>query len=186
MNYVQLLDTDINSNAVWDAIFPVLESNNLLEQPQIALTSLSGKDWIEGTGKIADLKYPEKYYSQLHDSLLGTEVEKLIKRYSAFYRWRLLRLAPHTTYSIHKDSLTAHQENIRIHIPLQTNPHSFLCFYDQYPISGNRTSVLHEHLTVNNSYLVNTSGLHTAVNYGKTQRYHIVGIKYENSNNRTQ
>ena len=35
------------------------------------------------------------------------------------------------------------------------------------------------------SYFVNTSGFHTAVNYGDDNRYHIVGVRYENSTDRT-
>ena len=34
-------------------------------------------------------------------------------------------------------------------------------------------------------YFVNTSGFHTAVNYGDDHRYHIVGVRYESSIDRT-
>jgi hypothetical protein len=185
MEYVTLVDSNIDAEKIWEDLYPVLEKNNLLEVSQVSLTSVAGNSWTESIGRIADLKFPEKYFSTINHDLKGTELDRTISKYPNFYRWRLLRLSPKTTYSIHKDSLDNFQTNLRLHIPIDSNDQSFLCFFDQVPAAGKSVSVRYEHLKVGNSYEVNTSGLHTAVNYGNTHRYHIVGVRYENSNNRT-
>ena len=185
MEYVKLLDTNIDSNQIWQELYPILEAHDLLDVPQVGLTSLSGNDWFDCVGKISDLRHPEKYYSTVNTPLKNTVVERIINHYSSFYRWRLLKINPKQTYSIHKDAFSEKHINLRLHIPLITNPHAFLCFYKDAPVPGKDVTVRHEHLKEDCSYIVNTSGLHTAVNYGTTHRYHIVGVKYENSNNRT-
>lgn len=185
MEYVKLLDTHLNSKLLWDELYPILDNNGLTELNQVSLTSVGGNNWTESTGKIKDLKHPERYYSTINQALKGTILETVLSSYKEFYRWRLLRLTPGQTYSIHSDSLNKQTRNIRLHIPLVTNPHSFLCFYDSMPSSGSSSDVKFYHLEENSSYLVDTTGLHTAVNYGTTNRYHIVGVKYENRDNRT-
>ena len=52
------------------------------------------------------------------------------------------------------------------------------------PLNTKETGVKHYHLEEGKSYFVNTSGFHTAVNYGDDNRYHIVGVRYENSTDR--
>jgi len=118
----------------------------------------------------------------INKSLRGTSVEDFISNYSEYYRWRLMTLEPKTTYSIHSDGLPGNK-NLRLHLPLQTNSQSFLCFYDR-PVHSGSQLVHHYNLLVNNVYEVNTTGLHTAVNYGNNTRYHLVGVRYESSINR--
>lgn len=186
MEYITLLDSDINSKAIWDELYPILVEHNLHHQQQVSLTSLNGDSWIESVGRLSDLDHPEKYYSTVHYALKNTLTEQLILRYKSFYRWRLLCIPPKQTYSIHRDSLNPKLKNIRIHIPLVTNDDAFMCFLDTMPENGSTSNVKYYNLKENNSYLADTSDLHTAVNYGKTHRYHIVGVKYESRDNRAQ
>lgn len=187
MEYVKLLDTDIDTDTLVNEVNNLIANYNLEHFPQISLTSIDGQnDWQCATGKLHLLKHPERYYSTVIDALSGTYIAECIQRYSAFYRWRLLRLDGRSTYSIHSDSNGNLQKNIRLHIPVITNPESFLCFYPKRPTSGNVVNVHYEHLKEGNSYVVDTTGLHSAVNYSTHTRYHIVGVRYENSNNRPQ
>lgn len=187
MGLVETIDNDIDSSKIWDEVYNLLlVKDELKDLDQISLTSVDGADdWTCSVGRISKLQYPERYYSTLNRTLVGTELEKLLTRYPQYYRWRLMKLEPKKTYSVHKDSNDT-ADNLRMHIPLQTNEGCFLCFYVSVPLNKQYSRVKHEHLETGKSYLVNTSGFHTAVNYGDTQRYHIVGVKYENSNNRTQ
>jgi hypothetical protein len=184
---VQVIDSNIDHSSIWDELYNlVIIKHGLGDLDQISLTSTDGKDdWTCSTGRIANLQYPERFYSTINNTLKGTETEKLLNMYPEYYRWRLMKLAPKKTYSVHKDG-NDNADNIRMHIPLQTNEACFLCFYVSVPLNKQYSRVKHEHLALGNSYTVNTTGFHTAVNYGDTNRYHIVGVKYENSNNRTQ
>jgi hypothetical protein len=145
---------------------------NQIVEPQMSLTSVLGDDnWNESTGKIKDLRYPEKAYSVVNESLKGSYIEELILAFPDFTRWRLLKLASRTNYSIHHDSDNGKQ-NLRIHIPVVTNSDSYLMFFDK------RTEPKMYHLEAGSSYRVNTTGLHSAINFGTEDRYHIVGVKY--------
>jgi hypothetical protein len=88
-----------------------------------------------------------------------------------------MKVIPRATYSIHPDGLPF-RENIRLHIPVITNSKAFLTFYDVMPGDDTTVRVYHANLKAGNSYEVNTTKLHTAVNYGDHDRYHIVGVKY--------
>ena len=84
----------------------------------------------------------------------------------------MLRLDSHSNYSIHSDSDNG-KKNIRVHIPVITNPDAYLMFFDE------RTEPKMYHLEAGCSYRVNTTGFHSAINFGWQDRYHIVGVKYE-------
>lgn len=153
---------------------------------QLSLTSVTGEDdWTCSTGRISECKFNERLYRTVNKSLRGTYIEECINRYPEYYRWRVMFLAPMSTYSIHRDSLSDGMNNYRLHIPVRTNKDSFLCFYDDKPQSGETLDVRYEHLETGNSYRVNTTGLHTAINHGYEMRIHIVGVTYESSNNWT-
>lgn len=187
MGLVEQLHDNIDSEKIWQEIYTLLLSQDELKNlDQISLTSIDGNDdWTCSVGRISTLEYPERYYSTINKTLAGTELEKTLNRYPQYYRWRLMKIDPKKTYSVHKDG-NAISDNLRIHIPLQTNEGCFLCFYLTVPLNQKDSVVRHVHLETGKSYIVNTTGFHTAVNYGNTQRYHLVGVKYENSNNRTQ
>lgn len=185
MNYVQVIDTNIDHEKLSHEVKHLIQSHNLEKYSQISLTSIGGNDdWFCSVGKIKDINHPERYYSTINHSVVGTYIHDLILKYSSFYRWRLMKLTPKTTYTIHPDGDQNHN-NFRLHIPVITNPDCFLCFFNQKPESGKDINVRYEHLSVGKSYEVNTTNLHTAVNYSFADRYHIVGVRYENSDNRT-
>jgi len=184
MGLVEFAD-EIDTHQIWQDLYPVLVEHNLLDKNQISLTSVSGdNDWTCSIGKMKDLQYPERYYSTTNKAFTDTSIEALFNKYPQYYRWRLLKIAPKQTYSVHMDSID-NRDNIRIHIPVKTNERAFLAFYLHAPTNKKEVGVRHFHLEEGKSYLVNTSGFHTAVNYGDDNRYHIVGVRYENSTDRT-
>lgn len=166
---------------------PVLQKDvtNLLDQidgwhyDQISLTSPTGNDeWLCSTGRIVDLKFPEKYYSTINKSLEGTYIHTLINQYKDYYRWRLLHLHAMSTYTVHCDSLSDKQ-NLRLHIPVWTNKDCYLSFYSDKVEDGKELSVTNHHLAESNVYEINTTSWHSAVNYSGESRWHIVGVRYE-------
>lgn len=179
MTPILLLDSDIQILKLQECTRKFLSDHNLQNADQVTLTSVDGKDdWSCGNGELSKLPFPEEEYNKLNDSLTGTYIGSIILKYSNFYRWRLLKVAPKRTYSIHADAVSG-QVNKRIHIPIVTNSDAFFVFYDQNP-SDNSTTTIHSHnLKVGRVYEIDTSGFHTAVNYGLTDRYHLVGIRYE-------
>lgn len=180
MEYVKTIDNNIDHELLYTEVKQLLGAHNLWDQAQVSLTSVDGNDdWACTVGKIHLLKYPERYYSTVNHSLKDLYIAELIARYKDFYRWRLLRLDGRSCYSIHSDRNAGELQNVRLHIPVHTNPHAFLCFYDSMPQAGTVTPVTYEHLAPGASYRVNTTGLHTAINHSTQYRYHIVGVKYE-------
>lgn len=185
MQYVQLVDTDIDAERLKSEVFKLLLDHNLSDKQQVSLTSITGDDdWQCSVGKIHLLNKPERFYSAINNSLSGSYIEQLIKKYPSYYRWRLLRLLPRETYTVHADS-NNNSINYRLHIPIVTNSQSFLAFCTAMPADKSNVTFYFEHLQAGNSYMVNTTNYHTAVNYGSETRYHMVGVRYESSNHRT-
>jgi hypothetical protein len=185
MQQVQLVDSDINAEKLKADVFKLLNDHKLFELQQVSLTSISGDDdWQCSVGKIHLLDRPERFYSTINKSLHGSYIEELINRYPKYYRWRLLRLLPRETYTVHADS-NNQKANYRLHIPVVTNDQAYLSFCTSVPKNKSNVMFYFEHLEVGNSYMVDTTNYHTAVNYGSETRYHIVGVRYENSNNRS-
>lgn len=176
--YVKIVNSQVDFLSLKKDIFSLIDSQNLSEYDQISLTSITGdNDWLCSVGKITDLPFKERFYSTINKACIGTSIETLIKQYSNYYRWRLMKIKPRRTYSVHKDGLGV-SNNIRLHVPITTNPDCFLCFYEDLPSSGKTIQVHYEHLSTGNVYEVNTTNFHTAVNYGTIDRYHIVGVRY--------
>lgn len=185
MNHCKLIHSDIDIGRLESDVTALLAEFDLQDQPQVTLTSVTGdNDWHSANGKIHLLKRPERFYSTVNSGIQGTYIHELIQRYPDFYRWRLLKLSGRSTYSIHPDGMGT-QTNLRLHIPVTTNPGCFLAFYETMPLHGHSQTVTHYQLRPGNSYQMNTTKLHTAVNYGITDRYHIVGVRYESSDNRS-
>lgn len=184
--YISVIHTDIDHVRLQAEVLDFITRHDLGNLQQISLTSVLGDDdWYCAVGKIHNLQYPERYYSVLNKSLTDSYTAELLSRYPEYYRWRLLKLEGKHTYTVHSDG-DGVSENIRLHIPVMTNPQAFLCFLEHKPTSGDTVAVEYQHLEAGNSYRVNTTGQHTAVNYDFRDRYHIVGVKYESSNNRSQ
>lgn len=179
MDRILTLPSKINIFKLQSCLRQILSNHNLHDNNQVTLTSLDGKDdWECANGSFSTLPYPESDYKILNDSLTDTYIGSIIRKYSNFYRWRLLKIAPNRTYSIHKDAYTG-QINKRIHIPIVSNPDAFFIFYDNKPDDGIESVINSYNLKVGKVYEVNTTGFHTAVNYGDTDRYHLVGVRYE-------
>lgn len=184
MQFVKTIDTDILSSRLKAEVYQLLNEHQLLEKTQVSLTSINGdNNWDESTGKLHSLSHEEKSYSKLNVALTDTYIAELLARYPEYYRWRLLRINPRSCYSIHTDKLSGNTMNVRLHIPVVTNDNAFLCFFSQRPVGSSTQMVRYEHLSEGKSYRVNTTGFHTAVNHGLEPRYHIVGVKYEDSDN---
>jgi len=138
--------------------------------PQIALQSITGNDdWSSGTGT----KQSAHEYCVLNQSLVNTYLAELIHRFPDYYRWRILTLTPRSSYTVHRDGRGG--TNTRIHIPVQTNDHSWLQFYQTQPKEAEPVSVVHHKLKIGRVYKVDTTNYHTAVNWGTTNRIHVVG-----------
>ena len=175
---VELLDDSIDVDRLVSSMVALQDLVDGHHMPQISLTSATGEDeWTCCNGRLTDLKFPEKYYAKVNKSLVGTYIGDLIEKYDKYYRWRLLRLAPMTTYSVHRDSLNR-KTNLRLHIPVITNNDALMTFQSNKPQDGATTIVNNYHLKAGNAYVTDTSSWHSAVNYGSEPRYHIVGVRY--------
>jgi hypothetical protein len=179
MSYILTLPSKINIFKLQANLRNLLSQHNLHNNDQVTLTSIDGKDdWTGGNGKTNQLLFPEADYNILNESLTNTYIGSIIYKYSNFYRWRLLKIKSKQTYSIHADAYSG-QVNKRIHVPIITNPDAFFVFYDQQPSDNSTITIQSHNLKVGKVYEVNTTGYHTAVNYGLTDRYHLVGVRYE-------
>lgn len=178
---IEILEQGIDVKRLQTEMEQLLTANNLRDKKQVSLTSVSGNDdWTCSIGRSSHLQKPEKSYCVVNKSLHGTYIEELLLKYKKFYRWRLLSVPPGDFYSVHSDAKDkGNLVNWRIHIPIITNSKAFFCYYGARPEDGVKTTVSFHHLKPGNVYKLNTSALHSAINYGNTPRYHIVGVKYE-------
>lgn len=175
MKFVEYLHDFDQIPQLKSELFKLVEKLNQNVTPwQIAITSLDGNDDWRATWR-KHLKYNERYYSTLNKSLQGTIFEKIVQQYSNYYRWRLLNVKGNKTYTVHEDG----PQNKRIHIPITTNDQCFLCFYDNIPAHESINKVYHYHLEVGKVYEIDSSGYHTAVNYGDEDRWHLVGVRQD-------
>ena len=176
---IEILSNDVDVQRLHNDVELFLSTHDFWNERQISLTSIDGNnDWFCSIGSMRDLPRPEKSYSFLNKDLQGTYIAELISRYSKFYRWRLLHIPPGQCYSVHTDAYPE-KINKRIHIPVMSNEQSYFCYYGDKPGDNVETTVSFHHLAVGKIYEVNTSCLHSAINYGLTSRYHIVGVRYE-------
>ena len=115
---------------------------------------------IDGVGETRNYKnYSILNYNITNNFFKNTIVEKIIKNYN-LYRTRLLQLNYKECYSVHTDY------EKRIHIPIKTNPKSFMVFPEDNQVF---------HLQEGNIYLVDTTHYHTFLNGGLEERIHFVG-----------
>jgi hypothetical protein len=115
--------------------------------------------WMSGVGR---LTVPdERVYSKLNPLFEGTLIGKLVQQYSMF-RARLMWVGPKTCYSMHKDKTR------RIHIPIITNPASYLVLADFPPV----------HIFAGYAWGVDTRLYHTVMNCSDEPRLHLVGVVY--------
>ena len=128
---------------------------------QIALQGVQGQtDPFYGIGKLSDIGYEETEFT--HPLFPSLEYTNQILFELKMCRTRVMKLYPGRCYSYHRDP------SKRMHIPLITNENCMFIIDDKvyrYPADGN-------------SYLINTTKKHTAINASKEDRYHIVGCVY--------
>jgi len=179
-SHVIELDNNINHTLLYEELCFVINEFNLHDLNQISCTSIDGNnDWLCSIGKIADLQHKERFYSVINKGLENTYISELVSKYSKYYRWRFMKIDPYSTYSVHYDSHSPDQTNVRCHIPIKTNEDSFMIFFGKD--KSNKNPVL-EHLESGKSYEVNTSHWHSALNFGNHDRWHLIGVSYESRN----
>ena len=177
---IEILSEEVDVEQLQYDLENFLSEYQFWDERQVSLTSADGNnDWFCSIGSMKDLPKPEKSYSFINTGIDGTYIAQLIRQYKKFYRWRLLCIPPGQCYSVHTDAYP-NKVNKRIHIPILSNDQSYFCYYGDKPGDGVKTSVEFYHLEPGKIYEVNTSRLHSAINYGITPRYHLVGVRYEN------
>jgi hypothetical protein len=159
---------------------------------QISVTGPNENSGFDcSTGPATQLEYPELCYSKVLKEIQGTYTEQCINQFPDYYRWRFLILNPNTCYTIHRDINvikmcpdTPININVRVHIPIISNPHSYMCFYDvkkehfsDYKIPDGKTDVYYYNMTPGKVYNTCTSHMHSALNHGDIARIHLVGVK---------
>lgn len=177
------VDADLLREDVFKAIGDLLDVAS--PHTQLSVTNLKGdKDLFCGLGKAITLDEQEYEYCKLNPLFKDTYVEECINKYPDYYRWRLMALKPRTCYSVHRDGIKRFgsdrvgKVNQRIHFPIITDARCFLTFYERLPQSGCEEKVKHYHLECSKSYLVETSNLHSAMNFSNNNRIHLVGETY--------
>lgn len=178
---IEQLDSGFNADWIYQELMSIVLAYNLMSEPQISVQSILGdNDFLCSTGKIHNLKHPERYYKEINKAFKNTYTEFVLSRYPEYYRWRFLRLKYKESYTVHTDAGDK-ADNWRIHIPVRTNPDAFFCHYSKLPEDGKTANVRFYHLEAGNSYLINTTKYHSAVNYGQDDRWHLVGLRYTKS-----
>jgi len=113
-------------------------------------------------GKLKQYRY-EKEYKKINPLFQNTIFEEIINQFD-LYRSRLMWLSPYSCYSIHKDRTK------RVHIPLITDPSCLFIFPDIPDII---------HLSAGNTYIVDTTKMHSFCNFSNTSRLHLIGCIYD-------
>ncbi len=178
MEYVKQIDTCDYFHAMYDELLDIIRDHKLDNEHQISITSMEGNDdWFCSVGKLYELQHKEKFYSIINKSLEGTKIHQFIQSQPLYYRWRAMLMSPGHAYSIHKDG-QPNVTNVRCHVPLITNEQAKLMFLGDELHNKNATLY---HLECGKVYEVNTTQYHTAINFGSHDRWHIVGVRYEDS-----
>lgn len=184
---VEVLFEHVNADLLRDDVLKVIGGLLDVGSPhkQLSVTNLKGdKDLFCGLGKAITLNEQENEYCKLNPLFKDTYVEACINKYPDFYRWRLMALKPNTCYSVHRDGIKRFGKdrigkvNERVHFPVVTDTRCFLTFYERLPVSGCEEKVMHYHLECGKSYKVQTSTLHSAMNFSNKNRIHLVGETY--------
>lgn len=188
MNYVNQIHNSIDIKKLQEEVSDLIHKFKLEDYNQISLTSLTGTEWLEGTGKGNLLNKPLRFYNILNENLQDTYISEIIKTFPKYYRWRLMKLPRLSCYSIHKDSLENITHNKRVHIPVFTNTEAYLVFYKgiDKPKKNAYNEMFYAHLEEGYAYEVDTTWFHTAINFHlDDDRYHIIAERNEYLNNRT-
>lgn len=179
MEHVQLIKTGIDHERLHREVLDLEIRLGLHCYDQITVTNLDGSnDLTAANGRLTELEKEERYYNQIVEYFKGSYIEDCVNMFPDYYRWRLLKLQPKKCYSIHIDSLDPDIYNFRLHVPVVSNDQCFMTFYDNQPKADETHCIKHYYLAPGNAYITNTTGWHTAINYGSEDRWHLVGVKY--------
>ena len=136
--------------------------NNRGDDPEDPLTCGSGglQNWynIKTYDDIKEKDFDWKYLNDIFKNTYIEEVYDTISEHWQIGRARVMKLESKQCYTYH------HDFSKRIHIPLVTNEHCW--FFNQDWINYN--------MPVGGIYLLDTTQKHTAGNFGKETRTHIV------------
>lgn len=124
-------------------------------------------------GRLCTLPYPirneeQQTYSADQEKLINA-VFPIINQVSNYFpelvkvRGEIVNLFPGKKLGLHKDTYWFHKHSHRIHIPLCTNANCYQIFEDR-----------ESHLEVGTVYEINNRIIHSAYNYGNTNRIHII------------
>ena len=82
MEFVKQIDV-IDSDLLWQSVETFISHNLLWDYNQLSVTSVDGdNDWTCSAGKISDLKYPQKAYSQCIEWFKDSLVQDVINKYN--------------------------------------------------------------------------------------------------------
>jgi hypothetical protein len=163
-----VVDTGIKVNLprLLKACLAVWMKYSLDPHNQIGLThriNLPAEDRVyTGIGSLRGTTFSECDFSEFEEEFVGTYIHEVYQTLPyRIGRFRIMRIKPKASYSVHTDS------SKRIHIPLITNINAFLLFPDidrivHMPADGR-------------VFLADTTLRHTAVNCGTSDRLHLVG-----------
>lgn len=140
------------------------EVNEILSKTGKNIVSLSGNSqdydlYNFYTGPLINTKLKEEDFKYLHPSLKNTEIEKIWNNnIKTIGRFRIIKLTSGQDYTLHVDA------DYRYHLCITTNDQSHL------EIDSKLFHILPDGF----AYLCNTRKLHRAMNYGTTDRIHLI------------
>lgn len=183
---VQLLDYKVDINTLRNDMFNLIINNNYgfdavsLRMPPGVDNFVAPGESLTDTASAAYTFYtnicspvnstPNEAYTEWHSDLKDSYITTIVadlEKLCGFKigRIRLGWLMPGSGYPIHQDP-----EPLRLHIPLLTN---------------NNAYIIHEHklyhMEYGNLYHLITPGIHTAWNFGKLPRLHLIFSTYGDS-----
>ncbi len=153
---LQDLDPVRSAVAGVDALLKEHGQLSVTSRPGAAEPLLDALGWLPEDAREAD-------YSVVNEEFRGGAIEELLRKLPFRHgRVRLMRLAPKSCLSIHKDSTR------RYHYAVRTSP-------DCYLVEMNATSGIFHHIPADGRlYEMDARRTHTAINAGREGRVHIV------------
>jgi hypothetical protein len=135
-----------------------MREENIVQYGLIGRMTVDGIDYGEGKTRKngADLKQWNIWRDEKLKSGWMLTFLNFLNTYE-IGRMRIMRLTPRTCYSFHRD-LTP-----RIHVPIITNPENYMIIETEL-----------KHLTPGKIWWTDTRKLHTALNTGERDRFHLL------------
>lgn len=148
---------------------------HLCNKQNVTITNTTTEnDWDASSGLAKDLDNPPRDYNVVVDALAGSYIDHIITRkFPGSYRWRLWQHLPNSCLRPHRDT------DYRIHIPIVTDPASFLVLLNNNPEDGawnHQTDSMFYHMELGKAYILNTfKYAHGVLNFSGYSRWHLVG-----------